>query len=138
VGLPGLRSSIANNAPGDSVKVDVWRDGENLSRRVTLGNLPPSMVERREVLRALRSFGISDLQDADSGVVISSLLAPSDATRAGLRPDSRVISVEGEAVTSVQEFVDALAERGLHQGREVTVTFENARGSGVDVKLQVR
>ena len=136
--LASLRSSIANNQPGDTVKVEVWREGELKTLSVTLGTLPPSAIEFKEVERVLINYGLTRLADTDKGVEIVSMMRPSAAYRAGLLPEMRVTAVEGAKVASKEELFKTLAERGLHQGRDVTVTVDPGRASPMDVKINSR
>lgn len=124
LGIPGLRSAISNNLPGDKVTVEVIRDGELKSLEVTLGNLPPSPIEMREAAEIASRYGIADVDETTDGlVVVTQVRMPSPAQQAGVRPGQVVSEVQGKKVEGLRGFFSGLAESGLHQGREVRLTL---------------
>ncbi len=128
-GVPGLRSVIANSAPGDKVSVEVWRGGETKKLTVELGRLVTES-EKRDALIALARFGILDVGETKDGrVLVTEVRAPSLAFQAGFRPNLRIVSVNGSAVKSVEEFGNAIANEGLQQGRELRVATDGEDGA---------
>lgn len=128
-GVPVLRSAITNNMPGDKISVEVWRNGETRAFLVTLGNLPPTAGEMRAAAEAASRYGIGDIAESQSGeVVVTEVKNPSAAYRAGLRPNHVIVQVGDTKVATMQEFFSALAEQGLHQGRDVKFTIKTAEG----------
>jgi serine protease Do len=128
-GVPVLRSAITNNQPGDKISVEVWRNGETRAFMVTLGNLPPTAGEMRAAAEAASRYGIGDIAESQAGeVVVTQVRTPSPAFQAGLRPSHIIVQVEDSKVASMQEFFSALAEHGLHQGRQVSITIKTPEG----------
>ncbi len=126
-----LRSAITNNAPGDRVTVEVVRGGELMSFTVALGELPRTDTEKREAAVAASRFGIADVDEKGGvGLEIKEVRVPSAAATAGLRPTQIITAVAGRKVETLSEFFDALANAGLHQGRQVKLTIRAAAGQG--------
>lgn len=138
-GVTVLRSAITNNGPGDKMKVEVVRDGATQEIEVTLGRLITD-EERKETMQIVGNFGVADIAEtAGEELFITEVRVPSAAFRAGVRPNQRVVAVGETQVGSTEQFFVALAEQGLHQGREVKLTLEQPQGGGrVEVKLGAR
>ena len=127
-GVPGLRSSIANNAPGDKVSVEVWRGGETKKLTVELGRLVTES-EKNDAVIALARFGIADVGETKDGrVLVTEVRTPSLAFQAGFRPNLRIVSVNGTAVKSIEELKNAIANEGLQQGRDLRVATDGEDG----------
>ena len=126
--VAAFRSLIANNAPGDKVKVDVYRSGKTESFDVTLGTLPPTLPELREAMRLVETYGIVALAQGDDGLEIVRMSSPSEALRAGLRPEHRITAVAGTIVSRVEDFATELVRKGLLQGRAVPITVTTGLG----------
>lgn len=136
--IPVLRSAIANNAPGDRVKIEFWRDGESKTETVVLGRLI-SDAELREAALAATRFGLNDMADTNDGqVYVTEVRVPSAAYAAGLRPRFRVTAVESQPIGSLSQFFSSLASAGLHQGREVLVQVETPSGEKRDIRINGR
>lgn len=138
-GVPVLRSAITNNLPGDKITVEVWRDGESKAFMVTLGNLPPTVGELRAAAEAADRYGIGDIAESQAGeLVVTRIRAPSAAYQAGLRANQVIVQVEDTKVGTLQDFFAALAERGLHQGRDVRITIKDAEGQSRQYTITTR
>jgi S1-C subfamily serine protease len=118
-----LRSIVITNAPGDKVKVEVWRDGKTLDLTVVVGELKvPTEIEQNQAWEAIQRFGISRLvATGDGKLVISMVIRPSAAWRANLRPGMTITGVEGKTLAAVTDFITAAA-KPLSQGKSVKVT----------------
>ncbi len=130
-----LVSAIANNAPGDKVNVELWRAGQTIKLSVELAELV-SEVDKAEAARVVDRFGIVYVSDTTSGdVVVTRVRAPSAAYQAGLRPNQKILTIDGAKVRTKDELFTTLASKGLQQGRELKMLLESADGQRVEVKL---
>lgn len=138
-GVPVLRSAISNNQPGDKVSVELVRSGTTQTLEVVLGNLPPTEGEKREAAEVAARFGIGDVTETMDGVlVISQVRVPSLASTSGLQPGQVIVAVDGQKIAGMRDFFNALAERGLHQGHEVTLTVQTPNGQSQDVQIRTK
>ncbi len=133
--VPVLRSSIANKAPGESAKVEVWRDGKTETLTVVLDRLISDSDKGKAAVAAAR-FGILDVADTDKGeVYVTRVRVPSDAYSAGVRPQLKVVEVGGTAIKNLEGFFTALAANDLHQGHDVLMKLESREGEALEVKI---
>lgn len=130
-----FRSLVASRLPGESVEVEVWRNGDSKTFKVTLGTLPPSETEVRQAVAYLKLYGIRQVVETDDSIEITQMEARSQAISDRVRPEHRIVGVDGGKVTSVQELCSVLVRRGLLQGRSVTLNMETSRGEAYDVTL---
>ncbi|MCR9220467.1 MAG: DegQ family serine endoprotease [Alphaproteobacteria bacterium] len=127
-----LPRMVANTEVGKEVDVDVWRNGERKSLKVTLGEL------EKVDMAALRADGGEPDGDANSAVTVEALglsLAAIDAQiaqRLELDPET-----EGVVVTDVAEGGDA-AEKGLQAGDVILEVNQNPVTSPGDVAAAVQ
>lgn len=117
------RALIANHAPGATLNLEIWRNGESTAVPVVLGTRPPTDVEVQGVIEATARFGMGQVIESNDELVISQIARNSAAFRAGLRPGMSVTAVEGRRVGSEVEFYLALTTAGLAQGRPVSITI---------------
>ena len=118
-----LRSLIAAIRPGEIVELSVWRDGEELTIPVVLGEagqeiaVGPSVIEElgREGLLLARGGFI----DWDESPVVLGVIIGSPAERAGFELGQRLVSVNGERVESLRELTERLDEAELLLSRTV-------------------
>ncbi len=115
-----LRKRIASIAPGTEVELEVMRDGEPVTVAIKLGELPdgdPARTTSREDSREkspASNLGIdvmdigrewSRFYESGSGVVIAQVRSGSEAEDKNLQRGDLIREVNGEAVSSVQEFL---------------------------------
>lgn len=134
-----LRSIVSNLEPGQKASVEVIREGETREFTVTMGERnEPTPLEVQAALDALRRFGIDEIVDTRGGSpLIASLLRPSRAIRAGIRPGNVITEVNGETVSSGGEFISAVA-KPLAQGRPVKITIADDLGQEREVEVDPR
>jgi serine protease Do len=134
-----LRSIITNTGPGESVTVEVVRDGETREFKVTLGELTAvTEVEFNEAFQAVRRFGIESFaQTMDGKLLLAGVIRSSRALRAGLRPGMIVSQIDGQPVANEQDFYQFSA-RNLAQGRTVKMTVTDDTGQEREVELDPR
>jgi serine protease Do len=135
-----LRNLVASTPPGSSIPVTVFREGkqvkltvavdelaqkdsefgspeaENGSTNTTLGiaidNLTPELA---------RSIG----SKRRSGVVVLSVQPGSIADDAGLLVRDVIVSVDGQEITSVKEFINSVTEKAVKSPRGVRLVVES-------------
>jgi S1-C subfamily serine protease len=137
-GVPALRSTIANNAPGDKVMVEIWRNGEPKKVTVELGRFI-SDAEKRDALVEVSRFGILDVGETRDGkVLITEIRTPSLAFQRGFRPNMQIVDVNGTVVNSLETFGTALASEGMQQGRELKITVDDGQGNRRELRMSNR
>lgn len=115
-----LSSRISLAAPGDNVRLKVWRDGAPRELAARLGRAEEGAAADAAPAAAPPSAGPLGMQlraptreerarsRGESGLVVERVSGP--AARAGVRPGDRLLAVNGTPVDSVEE-VRALIER---------------------------
>ncbi|HEY7513902.1 MAG TPA: PDZ domain-containing protein, partial [Vicinamibacteria bacterium] len=117
-----LSRYIASKAPGATVKLDLVRDGAEKQIAVTLGTFPdePTEAESEEARKGRLGMSLRDLTPslaerlelprAAKGVLVWEVEAGEAAENAGLSRGDVIVSVNGKAVSSVDEFEAAVEE----------------------------
>ncbi len=112
--MNGLRRRVAAIAPGTKVNVQVWRDGNERTLTVEVGNLSEASETARDWLglevQALtpemaRSMGQPDLQ----GVLVADVPDDSPA-RSYLKPGDVILSVNRRKVASIEQYQQLMAQ----------------------------
>jgi serine protease Do len=116
-GASELRNRVALRQPGESVELDVLRDGDTQTLSVQLGEMPgeadqPAIGGGQDQLQGLTLAPLNpDLSqqfnipaDIDSGAVVAGLEPGSSAARMGLRPGDVILEVNHQRVESGDEF----------------------------------
>jgi serine protease Do len=115
-----LSRYIAAKAPGTAVKLDVLRGKERKTITVTLGTFPEQGDEASEEESGRASLGMSlrdltpalrerlELPRSVAGVVVTDVEAGEAAADANITRGDVIVSVNGEAVASVEEFDRAI------------------------------
>jgi serine protease Do len=133
--LAGFRTMIANNQPGETIKVEVWRGGAIKTFDVTLGRLTPPL-ERGEVIAItgmLQRLGV-ELEEVRGDAMVIGTNEGSKASELGLLPRTRIVAVDGEKTEGIVGLFRQLRDARFGE-RAVTVTIETPRGEGRDVTL---
>jgi serine protease Do len=140
-----LTAMVTDLNPGTEVKLDIIRDGQPMTIRVTLGERPADLNARTGVGKApsegaLRGITVQnltpDLRDqlglpaSVHGVVISELDPSSPAAQGGLQPGDVIETINRHPVNSVADFNRLAAE-----AKEQTLLRINRQGNGVFVVI---
>jgi S1-C subfamily serine protease len=116
-----LPSTIQSLHVGDNVKLDVLRNGETLDLQAALSARP----ETPSVNLPSRAYLGVTLEGTDQGVVIREVAPLSPAATAGLKVGDVIVSINGTAVTTREEAVNAI--QALKAGDKVSLEIQ--RGS---------
>ncbi len=114
--VAALRNQIALLAPGTKIELKVIRNGDSLTRSVTLGT-HPSSVAPQDLLSKL-GLEVRELESKEKnrcpsgGVVIAKVDKGSRAFQAGLRPGMVLQQVQRQPVQSVQDVYDQVSNLG--------------------------
>ena len=113
----GLRNHVAGLQPGSQARIMILRNGKEKALVVQLGELPDQISSTDPEPRLKEStLGFSagelssslaerfDLQPDMDGIVITSIIADSEAYRAGLRIGDLIRSVNRRSVKTISEF----------------------------------
>lgn len=145
-----FRIAIASTAPGTQVELGIFRDGENMTINVELGELDADEIaglesDAEEDLIETLGFEVSNLTEnirqqlrleSDmNGVVVAEIQRQSRAYRQGLRQGdvitqigNQVVENENQFYTLMSSFVesenDAVLMRIFRQGRNMFVAIE--------------
>jgi serine protease Do len=137
-----LRLAVANEAPGDTIDVEILRNGASKTLSVTLAEFPEDDTMARGGERggqdgALEGVTVDELTpevaqrlrlDADiQGVVVTRVRPNSPAAEAGLTPGDVIQEVARQPVSSVAEFRSAMGS--IEQGEAVLLLVHSRRGS---------
>ncbi|MBI1371429.1 MAG: PDZ domain-containing protein [Phycisphaera sp.] len=149
-----LRRNVASIPPGQTITVNVFRDGKRIELKVKLEEKPDELAVRggrpgivpdkpadldAEKLETFRKLGIERMQtvtkdlaarleiDAEPGIVIESVRPGSVAATAGLQPGVIITQVQGEDVTTVTDLAQATAKLDLSKGVRFRVSYGGAK-----------
>jgi serine protease Do len=131
-----LRNIVADIAPGKTVKVHVFRNGQERVLDLTVGEQPAQGAGDEEAAAEEESPADSlglELQSLNAelakrlgtkksqGVVITNIRPDGLAANSGLLPGDIVLSVNGKKVSSVAEFRKAVDKAALGKGIRMVV-----------------
>jgi S1-C subfamily serine protease len=127
-----LRSLISTSRPGTSIALRVWRSGEILELRATLGQMPAIAQGRMYREMIAQDFGLV-LRDQE-GAAIRAIIPGSPAVGQGLRDGMRITHINDTAITSADEAASALYNAGLLWGRSVRVKVESPADAAAETE----
>jgi serine protease Do len=121
VGSGDLPAMLAIAQPGDKVALDVWRDGKTVRINATLANASdkPERAERTEVAAAdstsklgLALRPLEPIERRQSGIASGLVIedAGGAAANAGVMPGDVLLSVNGRAVSTVEQVRDVVGK----------------------------
>jgi len=115
-----LPAIVANIAPGDRARLQVWRKGSKRQIDVQVGKLADEKVASKDNPEAVkgrlgvvvRSLSPEEQRQAEvnGGVVVQEVAGA--AARAGIQPGDIVLSVNGERITSTEQLRSLVGKAG--------------------------
>lgn len=106
-----LKKQIESLASEDTINVSVWRQGETMVKQIGLATEAETLPEsRRAWLGISLSASTADDQSGSEQVTIEDVHPDSPADQAGLQSGDIVEQVDGAQVTSVDNFVNTVAD----------------------------
>lgn len=128
-----LRSVIAPVGPGSTVEIAYVRDNEERTASLTLAEFP----QREFLVQQLRlnAFELVNPRGGEGVVLVVRSSRRRDAD--GLETQQRLVSIDGTAVGSVVEAIDAMLAAGLDQGRRVEMEIETSEGEKKTVRISL-
>jgi len=116
-----LRNSIGLLPVGETVTLDLIRDGKTRTVKVTIAETVQDKLEGKRLNPNFQgaTFGAIEEGNPDfghlKGIIVLDLVPGSPAWAAGLRKDDVIVSVNRRAVTSLEEFQNAVqrSKQGL-------------------------
>lgn len=143
-----LPRMVADSSVGDTVPVEVWRNGEKVALNVQLGQLEKvdlaslrgAPQQDQETPRSLESLGLAlapigsavrqefGLTDDVEGVVITKVDPSSDAAEKQLRPGNVIVEVNQEKVSSPDDIAKQI-EASKAAGKKSVLMLINQNGA---------
>jgi serine protease Do len=124
-----LSAAVAMAAPGDAVKMKIWREGKTLDLTAKLGGVPgkAELVKTAATSGAKLGLGVRPLtsdESSQSGIRSGLLVerVQGAAARAGIQPGDVVLAVDGTAVNNVEQL------RSMVEKHDNTVALLIQRG----------
>jgi serine protease Do len=147
-----FRIAIGTSKPGDTVELEIIRDGESRTLSVELGELDSEQLassvtqgDRDEMAEEL-GFTVEELNenirrqlDLDTsveGVVVTNISQASGAFRQGLQRGDLITQVASTKVTTPDEFYGTI-EALMNEGNEVVLLRVNRQGRNVFVAFEL-
>lgn len=133
-----LRTLVADTAPNTSVPLTVWRNSQEISLSVSIGEMPkdvsslaktgPNSLQGDHALTGLSVAPVKPGQTPDGhGVVVTHIAPDSPADRAGIRTGDILIEINRSAVHSVQDFERLVSD--LDAQASVLVLIQRGKGT---------
>lgn len=114
-----LKNTIGKYQPGSKVRIDFERDGENMTRFVTLGSLDgvgsgdtSTLPEGLELENLNEQYRYRlRIPDDIKGVLITEVDTDSTAAEQGIRPGDVIVQVEQQPVQNLRELSQAMGKK---------------------------
>jgi serine protease Do len=147
-----FRVAIANTQPGTEVELEIFRDGENKTLKVKLGELDVEELASSmsssdmEELKETLGFSVDELTDSIrrqlnlqaqvTGVFVNEISQTSKAYAQGLRQGDIISQVAGNAVNTPDEFFGTMSSL-IQDGTEVALLRINRQGRNIFVAFEL-
>jgi len=115
-----LMERVSNHAPGETVKLEIWRDGKSMDLNVKLGERPTEIAAAKPGETAVMGITVTALtpeiaqqlrlDPGTAGVVVRSVDPGSPAEDAGISRGDVIIEIAREKVASVADFEKLMGE----------------------------
>ncbi len=104
-----LRALVAESVPNASVKVQVFREGEDHELTVTIEEMPKDLVAKANIgetqgSHALSGVTVESAPSGERGVTVTKVESGSPAGRAGIQKGDHILEINREAVKDVKDF----------------------------------
>jgi serine protease Do len=116
-----VSTRVGMAAPGQKIRLTVWRDGASRDLEVKLGTAEPSATEQAAADDKSGRLGLAvrpltpaekRQAQADHGLLVEDVEGA--AARAGIRPGDVVLSLNGKPVDSAEQIRSALDKKPRH------------------------
>jgi serine protease Do len=147
-----FRVAVGSKKPGDSIDLEVFRNGEMMEYTVELGELETEAVAENmtsddmEDVREALGFSVDELTDSIrqqlnlsssiEGVIVSNISQGSNAYRQGLRRGDVVMQVADKVVVTPDAFYGAVKNL-MDQGTDAALLRVNRQGRNVFVAIEL-
>ena len=147
-----FRVAIGSKKPGDTVELEVFREGEIMEYSVELGELETEALAENmtsddmEGVREALGFSVDELSDSIrqqlnlssgvEGVVVSNISQGSNAYRQGLRRGDVVMQVADQVVDSPDAFYGSVKNL-MDQGTDAALLRVNRQGRNVFIAIEL-
>lgn len=147
-----FRVAIGTKKPGDTIELEVFRDGEKMEYTIELGELETEATAENmtsddmEDVREALGFTVDELTDSIrqqlnvssgvEGVVVSNISQGSNAYRQGLRRGDVVMQVADRAVETPDAFYSAVKNL-MDEGTDAALLRVNRQGRNVFIAIEL-
>jgi len=132
-----LRNLVASTKPGTRVSAEVFRNGDEKTLNVKLGELSdqPGQATAEKTSTDL-GLTVSDLTgdvasslgyEEHEGVLVSGVDPVGPAARAGIAPEDLIVSVQGKPVHTAEQFWNLIRKNDLSKGVRLIVQHDSMR-----------
>ncbi|MFN4182325.1 MAG: trypsin-like peptidase domain-containing protein [bacterium] len=124
-----MRQRTVLSNPGDEVRLTVYRNREKISVKVVLGDISQQIAPEEEQSRKDWGFVVRALTDEDveefdlpekKGVIVTKVVKPSPASRAGLQENDIIVKIEDIPVRNLADYRKIMQQ----VGKSDTLTLE--------------
>ncbi len=140
-----FRNAVATMQPGTTIQLQVWRNGKTSQRPLTLGERPgrraqaqatPQKPEAPQETQQTLGVQVRNLSPAlaqrfgyrpGEGVLVTAVAPESPAGSAGIHPGDLILSVNGQTVTSTDQFAKVV--RQARQSGRALLLIQREGGS---------
>src|SRR6056297_4030671 len=147
-----FRVAIGSKKPGDTIELEVFREGETMEYTIELGELETEAVAENmtsddmEDVREALGFSVDELTDSVrqqlnlssgiEGVVVTNISQGSNAYRQGLRRGDVVMQVADQIVANPDDFYGAVKNL-MDQGTDAALLRVNRQGRNVFIAIEL-
>jgi serine protease Do len=132
-----LRNLVASTKPGTTVPVEVFRDGDEQTLKVKIGELSehPGTASATESSTDL-GLSVSDLTsdvaralsyEDKEGVLVTAVDPAGPAARAGIAVEDLIVSVQGQEIHTTRDFWNLIGQHNLNKGIRLIVQHGSMR-----------
>lgn len=135
-----LSRTIASKAPGATVNIVIWRDGESMSLDVVLETLTPDVIPTAPTPEPAPELEVEGPVESsvglvfapegqDAGLLVQDIDPDSAAAEKGFAVGDIILQADNQDVSTPQEFEAAV--QGVRDANRSTVLLKTSRGGNV-------